>query len=191
MNHRPSHTPRNPIVELRRVLTKAGVVVVHLSDGSRRRDQGGKPMNGTATHDIELLRANVAESLQARDIFCLYSNEIRGKALKPTKVPKQLNGANAKSNDPRTWSTFNDALAALQLDTAGKFAGLGLIIPPDHVGIDFDKSRDPETGELREWAKPLVSLLTGTYLEVSPVAHRREGARPCHNARCGVQPKTI
>src|SRR4051812_13851475 len=46
-----------------------------------------------------------------------------------TKIPKQPNRENAKSNDPTTWSSFKDALAAFEADQW--FDGIGYIFSED------------------------------------------------------------
>lgn len=80
------------------------------------------------------------------------------------KIPYQINGAHAKSNDPATWSTLEEARNA----TAG-YSGLGFVFADDDglLGIDLDGCRNPESGELAEWAECLVNELA-TYTEVSP-----------------------
>jgi putative DNA primase/helicase len=36
------------------------------------------------------------------------------------------------------------------------------------VGIDLDKCRNPETGEISEWAQKIISRVQEGYVEVSP-----------------------
>ena len=51
------------------------------------------------------------------------------------KVPCQTSGRYARPNDPTTWTTFENALAAYQ---AGGFDGLGFFLGDGWAGIDLD-----------------------------------------------------
>jgi Family of unknown function (DUF5906) len=82
---------------------------------------------------------------------------------KPTKVPYRTAEARAKSDNPDTWLTVNEARAIW--DTAGLMLGEhdGLWV----FGIDLDTCRDAATGELTAWAREVVDRFD-TYGEVSP-----------------------
>ena len=84
-----------------------------------------------------------------------------------TKVPFSTSGAAAKSNDPATWATFDEAVA--KFSNGGGYAGVGYMFSADDpfVGIDLDGCRNPETGEISEWAADQIAALD-TYAEVSP-----------------------
>lgn len=81
-----------------------------------------------------------------------------------TKLPYQTNGKLAKSNDASTWTTLAAALAAVE-----KYSGIGFVFAADGdlCGIDLDGCRNPETGEVAQWAREVVIALN-TYAEVSP-----------------------
>jgi primase-polymerase (primpol)-like protein len=67
-----------------------------------------------------------------------------------------------------TWATFDDAMAAL---TMSDFDGIGFCFcsADPFVGIDLDDCRDPETGEIEEWAQKVVqSFADAVHVEVSP-----------------------
>lgn len=85
---------------------------------------------------------------------------------RPTKVPYQPNGELAKANDPATWCTFDEAVAAYE---AGGYDGIGFEFSADDefCGIDLDGCRNPGTGEVAPWAKEII-LQLDTYAEVSP-----------------------
>ena len=87
-----------------------------------------------------------------------------GPDKKPTKVLYQTNGANAKSNDASTWTTFDKAL-----DAVSQWDGIGLVLTDDDdtVGFDLDKCRHPKTGDIAPWAAEIIEQLD-TYAEVSP-----------------------
>src|SRR5713101_6976808 len=69
-------------------------------------------------------------------------------APKPTKVPVQPNCRPASTTDPRTWSTFDQVVAA-----APRFSGIGFVFKKGQglVGIDFDAVRDPRTEQVETW----------------------------------------
>jgi primase-polymerase (primpol)-like protein len=80
-------------------------------------------------------------------------------------------GALASSTNPRTWSTFDEALAAYE---RGGLDGVGLVLHkekgdegPGLVGIDLDKCRDPQTGAVEPWALEVVNKIN-SYTELSP-----------------------
>jgi hypothetical protein len=61
----------------------------------------------------------------------------------------------AKSNDPSTWGTYEDAVGAV---TAGKANGIGFMLKDSEVAaVDVDHVRDVQTGELVGWARPLCA----------------------------------
>lgn len=79
-----------------------------------------------------------------------------------TKVPYQANGAPADSTDPRTWNTLAAIGACSWAHGAGiMLNGTGL------GGIDLDHCRDPETGEIDEWALQIIRRFR-SYAEISP-----------------------
>ena len=84
----------------------------------------------------------------------------------PTKVPFQPSGREAKSNTPETWSEFDTVLKRFQ---QGKYDGIGYVFSSDDefTGVDLDGCRNPETGEVAEWARDVIRRVD-TYSEVSP-----------------------
>ena len=87
---------------------------------------------------------------------------------KPTKIPYQPRNPKKKasSTNPDTWGTFEQALSVAQ--TNG-FHGIGYVFSPqdDYAGIDLDHCRNPETGEISEWAWEIIRRLN-SYTEISP-----------------------
>jgi primase-polymerase (primpol)-like protein len=87
---------------------------------------------------------------------------------KPTKVPYDpKDGKRASSTDLMTWGTFFEALEALE---TGRFSGIGFVLcsADPYAGVDLDKCRNPETGELTPEAQSVVDAFEGAYIEVSP-----------------------
>ena len=71
----------------------------------------------------------------------------------------------AKSNDPKTWGSYADAVAAVG---AGKADGIGYMLADDDLGaVDLDHCRNPETGEIDIWAKREIKAADGAYIETT------------------------
>ena len=86
---------------------------------------------------------------------------------KLTKVLKNARtGKNAESDDPSTWSTFDEAVDGLEV--FAEFDGVGFVFSADdpYVGIDLD-SCVGENLELADWARQIVDTVD-TYTEYSP-----------------------
>ncbi len=113
---------------------------------------------------IERVRANFPPDLLAQRRWLNWRYEtVNGKR---TKVPYNARGfQKASTTNSDTWSTFDQAAASLvtnDRDGAGYvFAGDG------YIGLDFDKCRDKDTGEIAPWAQEKVTRMN-SYTEVSP-----------------------
>jgi putative DNA primase/helicase len=93
----------------------------------------------------------------------------REEGWKWSKLPVQaMTGRNAKSNDPKTWAPFDEALAYHQAHRS-TVDGVGFVFAESDpfAGVDLDDSLDPASGELRSWAAPIVRDLN-SYTEISP-----------------------
>lgn len=99
------------------------------------------------------MNAHVPQQLMARPQWVCWTGL-------EDKAPRQPDGKLASSTDPKTWSTYADASAA---------GNVGFVFTEDDdlFGIDLDKCRDPETGELSEKAQEILNRFP-TYAEVSP-----------------------
>ena len=87
---------------------------------------------------------------------------------KPTKPPLNPHtGEYASTTDPATWGTFQDAFRFRREHPSA--AGPGFVFTKDdpYAGVDLDKCRNPETGEIAPWAQIMLSYLS-SYSEVSP-----------------------
>jgi hypothetical protein len=87
---------------------------------------------------------------------------------KPTKCPFNVRtNRKADSTDSITWSTFDEAVAALQV--TGRYEGVGFVFSVDDpfCGVDLDDCIDPSTSQLKPWGQRLVDQLD-SYSEVSP-----------------------
>jgi primase-polymerase (primpol)-like protein len=74
-------------------------------------------------------------------------------------------GKHARVNDPATWSTFEQALAAVE---RYRLSGVGYVFSLDdlYCGADLDKCRDPDTGGISETAHHIKCALA-SYTELS------------------------
>ena len=72
----------------------------------------------------------------------------------------------ASTQKPNSWVTLDVAERAL---AGGQLDGIGYVLRDDtqHVYLDLDDCRDPETGELAEWASELVEACN-SYTEITP-----------------------
>lgn len=119
---------------------------------------------------------NIPAPMLERPQWVLWKYESR--SGKKTKPPRQPNGEFAKSNDPQTWSTFDDAVNNLR-----GYEGLGYVFAKgdELVGIDLDHCINPLTGEIADWALEIIALFQGTYSEYSPSG---EGIHIVCRGRC-------
>jgi len=84
-----------------------------------------------------------------------------------TKVPlNPLTGKHASSTNAITWATLDVALAFARREGS---PGVGFVVTPDdpYVGIDLDKCRDPETGDIEPWAVAIIARFN-SYAEITP-----------------------
>ena len=87
---------------------------------------------------------------------------------KPTKIPYQVDGRKAQSNNPQTWTGYQTVC-----DHRDHFSGIGFMFSADdpYCGIDLDNCLDAQ-GKLKAWAKPIVDRLKSVgYGERSPSGH--------------------
>ena len=116
------------------------------------------------THQLETFPAE----LRSRRQWVLWAVEERDG--KPTKVPRRVNApaSNASSTDPATWSSFDEAVAALADATPAGISGVGFVFTSDDpfAGVDLDKCMGPD-GHLVPAAQLIVDQLS-SYTERSP-----------------------
>jgi putative DNA primase/helicase len=86
-----------------------------------------------------------------------------GKIAKAPLTPST--GRHAKVNDPKTWSSFQEALHAAERHPP---AGVGFMITKETglIGIDLDNCVGND-GRLNEFASQVVDELKDTYCEIS------------------------
>lgn len=104
----------------------------------------------------------IPQELKDRNQWIVWKMLQRGG--KDTKIPFQPSGIAARSDDPSTWSSFDDCVAVM-----GRYSGLGYVFSEGdpYCGIDFDSCFDPETTVISDWAKVWLTRLD-SYAEISP-----------------------
>lgn len=113
---------------------------------------------------MNLTPDKIPDSLRQRKAWIVWKEVVRDG--EKTKLPFQVTGEAAKSNDPSTWSTFKAARARYE---RGGYNGPGFMFEEGDpfCGIDLDGCRNPETGAVAEWAREIVTRFN-SYTEVSP-----------------------
>jgi len=113
--------------------------------------------------------ANIAElaELTSQPRWVVWRLEPNPKKPKPDKIPYTPGTRRkAKADDPSTWGTFADALAAYQ-SAPDVWAGIGFELGGSGItGVDLDHCIDPTTGGMHPAALKVVSTLD-TYAEIS------------------------
>ncbi len=93
--------------------------------------------------------------------------ETKAGRKKWTKPPRQARdpNRNARSNDPSTWGSYDDAVAAVR---AGNADGIGYMLLGSGIGaIDLDHCVDREAARVDSWAEQLHDEAKGAYQEVT------------------------
>ena len=77
-----------------------------------------------------------------------------------TKIPVEMNGLPYKWQNKNLWLTFSDACKS-------KYSNIGFFFGSGIVGLDLDKCRNDENGEVEPWALETIRELN-SYTELSP-----------------------
>jgi putative DNA primase/helicase len=114
----------------------------------------------------QVVLENITEEMRQRPQWLVWKLEERDGKL--TKVPYIAGGVGkADTTDLMTWRTFEEALQALE---TGRYSGLGFVFcsADPFVGIDLDGCRNPDTGEIADWAREIIDSVSDKYVEASP-----------------------
>jgi primase-polymerase (primpol)-like protein/Asp-tRNA(Asn)/Glu-tRNA(Gln) amidotransferase C subunit len=119
-----------------------------------------KPRRGNSI--LPVSSENIPEELKRLDQWVVW--RLKRRADKTTKIPYSLDGSKAKSNDPRTWTSFKNAF---EYYASGKSDGVGFVFAGGGglVGIDLDKCVD-ESGMIVPQALKIVETVD-SYSEFS------------------------
>ena len=116
--------------------------------------------------DVQRIKAVFPSEMLERRQWVPYSVRWSENLSKFDKIPLNPNtGYNAKSNDPKTWGTFD---LAVKRALNRRMAGVGFVFSKDDpfVGIDLDKCLNG-TGKPEQWAADIIQQLD-SYTESSP-----------------------
>lgn len=84
---------------------------------------------------------------------------------KVTKIPYQPGGLRASSTDPKTWGTFEVVKAAIEKQQS-MWGGIGFVLEPPFVGLDFDQCIGDD-GQIKPEVATIIQRLN-SYSEKSP-----------------------
>lgn len=120
----------------------------------------------TSSKLAERIKSDAPELLKSLPQWVLWRyQQIAGKE-KPKKPPFQVTGRAASVDDPRTWSSYQQAMTVL--DTSG-YQGVGFMLQGGIVAIDLDNCLVEVDGVRRiTKAAKKVFDLAHSYTEVSP-----------------------
>ncbi|TYS14299.1 DNA primase [Rossellomorea vietnamensis] len=105
---------------------------------------------------------NIPTELKNTPHWILWRSERRDG--KPTKVPYQINGEMARSNDKRSWSTFPTIIKFFE---KGGYDGIGFMFSKDDPFIGIDVDHCVNEGALTELAEDVIEIVQ-SYTEYSP-----------------------
>ncbi|HEX3640931.1 MAG TPA: hypothetical protein VHV10_06555 [Ktedonobacteraceae bacterium] len=115
---------------------------------------------------IDRLCQNVPSCIKTHRQYVVwrYQEDEKGKLKKPPFNPR--NGHAARTDDPTTWGTFDQALARY---AKGGYDGIGYVCNGDIAGGDLDHCRDLQTGKIEPWAQEIIDRMHPyAYFEISP-----------------------
>jgi len=121
------------------------------------------------------LHTGVPDELRMLPRWMTWRAEPNKKGGKPRKVPRHVNGAGKGSpTDPTKWGNHAQAVATHELRRElpierGGVTGVALALGEGIMGIDLDRVRDADNGELLPWAAAAVEMWKriGAWVEVS------------------------
>jgi putative DNA primase/helicase len=118
---------------------------------------------------ISPITENIPKQLTERPQWVCWCREMRdGEVTKILYTPGTER--RAKSNDLKTWRTFEEAVEAYEASEPMAYAGVGFVfcsVDP-FVGIDLDDCRNAESGEISPWAQKIIGRVQEGYIEISP-----------------------
>lgn len=106
----------------------------------------------------------IPSELREQEQWVNWTSEERDGKL--TKVPRTASGDFAKTDDPETWGTFGECFSK---GMSNGLDGIGFVFSDNdpYIGIDLDDCRDPESGDVEEWALDVIQQLD-SFTEISP-----------------------
>jgi putative DNA primase/helicase len=137
------------------------------AEADRNLPASGPKVKNKIKSDYMPKAENIPATLRELPQWVLWRAVQQQADKKPAKLPTDTLGGAASTTDPATWGGFNEVWEAYQ--EGGDFAGVGFVLAADDgfVGIDLDGCRNPDTGELTDFAAKAVERIKG-FWEVSP-----------------------
>jgi AAA domain len=119
---------------------------------------------------LGLVAEQIPAALRGWDQWLVWQWRLRSGKDGPywTKPPLRARDlGQARSTEARDWCSLREAL---RRHGRGEVDGIGFYPDPQSRVVfgDVDDCRDPATGEIAAWAKPLLARFAFTYQEVSP-----------------------
>jgi len=115
---------------------------------------------------------SIPDELRQLDQWVCWKSVLKPGAKKTTKMPFQPDGKPAEADNPATWHTYADCVAACERNKS--FAGIGIELGSRDksgslvlAGCDQDNCIDAHTGEFHEKANEIIERLD-SYAEISP-----------------------
>lgn len=108
------------------------------------------------------LKMNVPEAVRQCGFCCWKRAMVKGRITKVPFDPKT--GRKARTNQPLTFGTFDEALGALG---SGIYSGIGILVGSGIAAFDIDHCLD-EDGSPDELAASVLGIFKDCYVEVSP-----------------------
>ena len=108
---------------------------------------------------LEVIPENIPAELKAIPNWVCWCYELRQNnqgEWKWTKPPIQVNSHYARSDQPRTWTTFERVLEHYLSPFGTEPNGIGFRPTGDIIGSDLDHCRDPVSGEIDDWAWEII-----------------------------------
>ena len=105
----------------------------------------------------------IPETIKNLPQWCVYKLEIVNG--NNTKVPYQTSGSRAKSNDPKTWTTFDAALTTYR-ESLGSFDGICFMLAKEGNLVFIDLDNCISDGIIESWAQEIVESFN-SYTEIS------------------------
>ncbi|MDZ4779593.1 MAG: phage/plasmid primase, P4 family [Planctomycetia bacterium] len=129
----------------------------------------GHTTNGATPDWLKVNGDSIPAELKQREQWVGWRALPGKNGAKPRKMPYDpVNRRNASCDDPATWHRFEECWYPYLADPQ-RFAGIGFEFSADdeYAGIDLDKCRDADTGELHPTALQILATIK-SYAEISP-----------------------
>jgi putative DNA primase/helicase len=137
---------------------------------------------------MSIIATNVPAELIALLQWIVWRYETRSHdpGAKPTKVPYQVRGYRAATDNPRHWSRFADAVETWQHQLI-PCDGIAFVFTPEdpYCGIDLDNIWPSDADEGADWGWEILDRFTDTYSAAGPSDRSAKIWCKANALRCG------